>query len=65
LAETEKGKQYKKRLLQTSALAKQSLMNDQKVISEFKNQENSKFDNLVVKIERKNIGIASNLNDDS
>ena len=40
-------------------------MNDQKVISEFKNQENSKFDNLVVKIERKNIGMASNLNDDS
>ena len=36
LAETEKGKQYKKRLLQTSALAKQSLMEDQKVISEFK-----------------------------
>ena len=40
-------------------------MNDQKVISEFKNQENSKFDNLVVKIERKNLGIASNFNDGS
>ena len=40
-------------------------MNDQKVISELKNQENSKFDNLVVKIERKNLGMASNLNDDS
>ena len=63
LAETDKGKQFKKRLLQTSALAKQNLMNDPKLTNEFKNQESLRVDNIMVKIERKNIGITNNFDD--
>ena len=65
MAETDKGKQFKKRLLQTSALAKQNLMNDTKLTNEFKNQESLRVDNIMVKIERKNIGIANNFIDDT